>query len=44
MPPKREGKYSNLKQGSQKKLDEMFSKVYGEKKVKKWKKTKVNIL
>ena len=34
-PPKREGKYFNTKKGSQKKLDEIFTKVYGEKKSKK---------
>ena len=30
--PKREGKYSNTKKADQKKINEMFSKVYGEKK------------
>ncbi|MDR0651541.1 MAG: hypothetical protein LBG59_09410 [Candidatus Peribacteria bacterium] len=34
-PPKREGKYSNIKTGSQKRLDTMFRKVYGEKQTKK---------
>lgn len=29
--PKREGKYSNVKKGDQKKLTEMFNKVYGDK-------------
>jgi hypothetical protein len=33
--PKRDSKYSNTKKADQKKLDAMFSKVYGEKKVKK---------
>ncbi|MDD2537388.1 MAG: ribosome biogenesis GTPase Der [Candidatus Absconditabacteria bacterium] len=35
---KREGKYTNVKKGDQKKLNEMFSKVYGEKNLDKNKK------
>jgi len=31
-PPKREGKYFNTKKADQRKINEMFDKVYGEKK------------
>jgi hypothetical protein len=32
---KRESKYSNAKKGDQKKISEMFSKVFGEKRTKR---------
>jgi hypothetical protein len=39
-PPKRTSKYTNIKQAKQGKLNEMFSKVYGEKtKKSRWKKS-----